>query len=249
MDAVLGNSLSVTRQLTEEEGVPADRLGLIYNGINSDVFAGSEARVALRASLGIGPEALVLCMTANLIPYKGHEDLIDALALAAKRMPEEWRLLLAGHDHGIGESLKNKAERLGLRKNISFLGSRTDIPALLAACDIGILCSHQEGFANAILEGMAARLPMIVTDVGGNSEAVVHGETGIVVPPKDPKRLSDAIIQLAQNQSLRSTYGAAGWQRVTEHFGMKRCVTLYDLLYRGLLAGKMPRDIPELRAS
>lgn len=248
MDAVLGNSRSVIRQL-KEEGVPADHLGLIYNGIDPEAFTNTEMRDASRKSLCIGSDALVLCMIANLFPYKGHEDLIDALALAEKQMPERWCLLLAGGDYGIGTRLKSKAEQVGLAKNILFLGLRTDIPALLAASDVGILCSHQEGFANAILEGMATRLPMIVTDVGGNSEAVTDGVTGIVVPPKDPKRLSDAIVRLAQTPSMRSAYGAAGRQRITERFKMDHCVALHDQLYRELLAGRTPADIPELRAS
>src|SRR5262249_33160413 len=90
MDAVLGNSLSVVRQLKDEEEVPADRLGLIYNGIVLQDFTNVETRTSLRQSLGIGADELVLCMVANLIPYKGHEDLIDALALAAKEMPVGW---------------------------------------------------------------------------------------------------------------------------------------------------------------
>jgi glycosyltransferase involved in cell wall biosynthesis len=81
---------------------------------------------------------------------------------------------------------------------------------LLSASDIAILCSHQEGFWNVILEGMSAGLPLIVTDVGGNREAVVAGETGLIVPPHDPLRLAAAIIHLAQHPEVRQRFGIAG---------------------------------------
>jgi glycosyltransferase involved in cell wall biosynthesis len=248
MNAVLGNSLSVIGQL-KGEGVPTGRLGLIYNGIDLDAFADTEARLPRRKSFGFAPNTFVMCMVANLIPYKGHSVLIGALGQVAKNIPADWHLLLAGHDGGIGAQLRAHAEGLGISENISFLGSRTDVPALLAASDVGILCSHQEGFASAILEGMAARLPMIVTDVGGNSEAVIDGVTGLVVPPNDPERLAEAIAQLARDPAMRSAFGSAGRQRVSEHFGLERCVAIYDQLYRKLLAGGAPDDIPELRVS
>jgi glycosyltransferase involved in cell wall biosynthesis len=188
-------------------------------------------------------------MVANLIPYKGHEDLIDALAIAAQEIPQDWHLVLAGRDDGIGARLKGKISESGLHDHVSFLGSRTDIPALLAASDLGILCSHQESFANAILEGMAAGLPMIVTNVGGNSEAVVDGVTGIIVPAKDPRQLAEAIVRLARDPSMRNAYGTAARQRVVERFGMERCIALHELLYRKLLTGEMPGEIPELQPS
>jgi glycosyltransferase involved in cell wall biosynthesis len=247
MDAVLGNSRSVIQQLKDEEDVPPGRLGLIYNGIKPEAFADSETRTWVRNSLGIEKDTLVFCMVANLISYKGHADLIDALAIAAKQMSADWRLLLAGRDDGIGVNLKNKTTQLGLGGHVLFLGPRGDVPALLTASDFGILCSHQESFANAILEGMAAGLPMIVTDVGGNSEAVVDGVTGIIVPSKNPKRLAEAIVRLAHEPAMRRSYGAAGRRRVLERFAMERCVALHDLLYRKLLVGDLPGQIPELQ--
>lgn len=248
MTAVLGNSFSVIGQL-KGEGVPLRRLGLIYSGIDLGAFANSESGLAWRKSVGLGPNTFVMCMIANLIPYKGHRDLIDALGRLAKKLPTGWRLLLAGRDDGIGAQLREQVERLGIAKNISFLGSRADVPAMLAASDVGILCSHQEGFSNAILEGMAAGLPMIVTDVGGNPEAVIDGMTGIVVPPKDPERLGDAIVRLAANPGARMTMGAAARQRVNTHFGMERSVAAHDQLYRQLLVGGAPGDLAQIRVS
>ncbi|MGC1467485.1 MAG: glycosyltransferase [Pseudolabrys sp.] len=245
MNAVLGNSLRVVDQL-REEGVPPRHLGLIYNGIDSSAFASLASRGSVRRSFGFSPNTLVMCMVANLIPYKGHGDLLEALGQAKKQIPADWHLLLAGRDGGISARLKQQAGRLQIDENISFLGLRSDVPALLAASDIGILCSHEEGFANAILEGMTAGLPMVVTNVGGNAEAVIDGVTGIVVPPSNPDQLAKAIVRLAQDPSMRRAFGAEGQKRAAERFGMARCVAAYDRLYRGLLAGRVPADMPEL---
>lgn len=246
MHAVLGNSRGVIAQL-REEGVPPGRLGLIYNGIDATRFAGAASREALRARLGLPPQALVMCIVANLIPYKGHADLIDALALAAPSLPPGWRMLVAGRDDGIGPQLKDQAKRLGLADNIVFLGPRKDIADILGASDVGILCSHEEGFSNAILEGMAAGLPMIVTNVGGNAEAVVDGATGLVVPPRDPGQLAAAIVRLPADPALRAQMGQAGRARVAACFGVAQFVDGHRKLYDALLAGRTPADVPEIK--
>lgn len=142
--------------------------------------------------------------------------------------------------------MKALAKSLRLSSNVEFLGLRNDVPDLLKASDIGALCSHQEGFANAILEGMAARLPMIVTNVGGNAEAVVHEKTGLVVAPGHPQAFADALERLAQNPSLRASMGEAGFQRASENFQLDQSVAAYDQFYRGLIGSKVPRDIPRI---
>lgn len=246
MDAVIGNSRRVVGQLSEE-GVPGEKLGLIHNGIGTSSVQNDPAtRDRTRDLLGLAPGVLTLTIVANLIPYKGHRDLIDALALAAPRMPADWRLLVVGRDDGLGAALRAQAAQLELGFNIAFLGSRDDVLAILAASDIGVLCSHEEGFSNAVLEAMAAGLPLAVTDVGGNAEAVVDGETGFVVPPRDSKALAEAIIRLASDASLRERLGMAGQRRVMQRFGLAAFIGGHRSLYAALLAGRRPCDVPEL---
>lgn len=245
--AILGNSLSVVRQLRDEEGVPSRKLGLIYNGVDIERFCNDGSRQVTRAALGLTPTTLTLIIVANLIPYKGHRDLIESLRQCQIQLPQPWHLLIVGRDDGIAAELQIQAAEAGIAGHISFLGARQDVPDLLKACDIGLLCSHQEGFSNAILEGMAAGLPMIVTDVGGNAEAVLDGLTGIVVPAHDPRRLAEAIAYLANKASLRTDLGAAGRRRIEEHFSLDHCVNSYDELYRTLLAGKTLLEAPLVR--
>ncbi len=247
MNAVLGNSQSVLRELLDREQVPAAKLGLIYNGLDLSRFANPESRALARRRLGLSPEELVFAIVANLIPYKGHSDLFVALGQARLRLPAKWRLLVIGRDDGIGADLKRQSVALGLADHVSFMGLRSDIPRLLAAADIGLLCSHQEGFSNAILEGMASGLPMIVTDVGGNAEAVQDGSTGLIVPPKDPDRLVHALIRLASDPDLRERLGLAARERAFQHFTLERCVDAYDALYRSLLDGRSASDVAQIR--
>lgn len=241
--AALGNSRRVVAQLLEE-GVPPARVGLIYNGVADR--NGGVTRAAARAELGVTPDALVMTVVANLIPYKGHADLIDALALARPHLPEGWRLLAVGRDDGIGTALKQRVRDLGMADNVLFLGSRGDIGTILAASDVGLLSSHQEGFSNAVLEGMAAGLPMIVTAVGGNAEAVIDGETGIVVPACDSKALSAAIVRIAGDPALRASFGAAGRKRVGDEFGVDRFVHLHRAVYAALGGGRLPAEVTSL---
>jgi glycosyltransferase involved in cell wall biosynthesis len=249
MTAILGNSQSIIRELREKEGVPARRLGLIYSGIDVSRFALVSSRAKTRAELGLEPRTLTLVVVANLIPYKGHADLLQALALADSRLPAQWRLLVVGRDDGIGHELRRQAAALGLEEKIVFLGLRNDIPEILAACDMGVLASHQEGLSIAVFEGMAAGLPMVVTDVGGNREAVLDGQTGLLVPAHDPARLAAAIVRLANDEQLRSRLSAAARARMAEHFTLEQSVKSYDALYNVLLAGGSPQEATRSRVA
>jgi glycosyltransferase involved in cell wall biosynthesis len=246
MSAVLGNSKAVIAELREEERVPSSKLALIYNGIElSPVLSGD--RNNIRSSMGIDDRTLIYIIVANLIPYKGHLDLITALGIANEQIGQPWKLLVVGRDDGAGSDIRELAKKLNIDGKLTCLGMRTDVTQLLSASDVALLCSHQEGFSNSILEAMAAGLPMIVTSVGGNAEAVVDGETGLVVPPRDPQALAAAIIRLARDPELRERFGRAARERVVSQFSLDACVTKYSALYRGLLDGKMPSEMPEVR--
>lgn len=248
MQAILGNSRGVIEQL-KSEGVAPAQLGLIYNGVEIGENTGLSRRNEYRTQLGLLPTTLVMSIVANLIPYKGHADLLNALSRVKGSMPADWRLLVVGRDDGNGDDLHERGRHFGLQDHLMFLGARDDVPAILAASDIGIICSHEEGFSNAILESMAASLPMIVTRVGGNVEAVIDGETGLVVSPKDPENLAAAIVRLAHDQVLRARFGEAGRRRVTDQFGIERFVRCHRAVYEALCAGRRPCDLPDIASS
>lgn len=230
MKRVCGNSEAVVEQL-RGEGIEAAKLRLIHNGIDTAVFDQPFDRHAARLALGVAQDTVVFVIVANLIPYKGHSDLIAAFAAIHAKMPAPWVLFCLGRDDGIGEDLKRQILSAGLQANVRFLGSRSDVPDFLRLADVGILCSHEEGFSNAVLEGMAAALPMVVTDVGGNAEAVLDGVTGLVVSPHDPAGLGEALLRVSKDPN-RADMGRAGRRRVSERFSMSACVEGYESLYR-----------------
>lgn len=234
----LGNSRAVVEQL-HAEGLPADRVGLIYNGIDLSQLQARRGRAEVRLELALAPKALVYVLVANLIPYKGHRDALQAFALAKSALPDEWAVLMVGRDDGIGESLRGEAAALGIGDHVKWLGMRRDVPDLLAASDVGLLCSHQEGFSNAILEAMGAGLPVVATDAGGNAEAVQEGQTGFIVPVRAPARMAEAIVALADKER-RDKMGSAARTRVESQFSLPGCVDRYEACYRrlGLAPGK-----------
>ena len=232
MDAVIGNSRAVVRQLIEE-GIPEPKVRLIYNGI--EVSPVLPDRNEARRALGLDSDTLVGVVIANLIHYKGHRELVRGLSHLEQELPANWRILVAGRDHGIRTELEELAAARGISHRIQFLGEYSDIPRLLAAADFGLLTSREEGFSNVILEGMAAGLAMIVTDVGGKAEAVLHGETGFVVPPRNAKAIGDAILEMARNPEQRKRFGAAARKRVEKEFSIDKCVKAHADLYEEML--------------
>jgi glycosyltransferase involved in cell wall biosynthesis len=231
MDAVIGNSRAVVRELIAE-GIPEAKVSIIYNGIEAIKLPD---RAKARAALGLDQDSLVGIIVANLIPYKGHRDLIEGLAHVLAQISSPWRILAAGRDQGLRAELEAFAREKGVSGRIQFIGEREDVPSLLAAADFGVLTSREEGFSNVILEGMAAGLPMVVTDVGGNPEAVVDGETGLVVPAGNPQAIGEAILRVARDAALRKRLGTAGRARVEKEFSIGRCVRLHAALYQDLL--------------
>lgn len=224
------NSKAVENDLRSEL-IPQSKIRLIYNGIDTGIYEKDFNREEERLKENIPVNALVFIIVANLIPYKGHLDLIEAFSKIKDKLPKSWVLLCVGRDDGIGQSLEKAVVENGLKGKVRFLGSRLDSSRLFRLSDIGILCSHEEGFSNSILEGMAAGLPMVVTDVGGNAEAVVHKETGFVVPPHNPEELAQAILKLAVNSELIGQMGQKGKRRVSTNFSIESCVANYEKLY------------------
>ncbi|MEK9967833.1 MAG: glycosyltransferase [Ferrovibrio sp.] len=235
MSGVLGNSQSVIDQL-KNEGIPETKLHLIYNGVDFSIFGHNVTRDDARSRLGLSSEALVFVIVANLIPYKGHADLLHAFALISDRMPQNWVLLCAGRDDGIGSNLQDLVEKLGLTQRVHWLGSVKDVPSLLTAADVALLASHEEGFSNAIIEYMATGLPAIVTNVGGNAEAIENGKSGFVVPARDPAAMADAILELSLDPDKRLRMGAYAQESARRQYSLESCVNSYLTFYKKILS-------------
>ena len=242
MRRILVNSQKITNQLVEHEGVSPDKIIKIYNGLQ-EIPACYQDRAQYRQVLiqeqGLSPDTWIFIMVANLIPYKGHVDLLSALSELTPKDTggRPWRLLCVGTDAGSGYAaeLRQQAVALGVGDKVSWLGKQSTVFALYAGSDIGFLCPYRnEGFSNALLEGMAVGLPLIVTDIGGNAEAVANRDTGLVVPAQNPRALAAAISTLCQSPDTISAYGAAGQDRVKRRFSLSQCVSAYHTVYTSM---------------
>lgn len=232
MKIICANSKAITHELIAE-GATAEKLNLIYSGVDLARYINPGNRAEVRKKLGIEHNAFLILVVANLIPYKGHQDLLFALAKIKDHLPSPWKCLMVGRDDGIGLKLRQQAIDLDLVDHLLWLDSRRDVIDLQFAADIGILASHQEGFSNAVIEGMAASLPMIVSDAGGNPEAVENGVTGIVFKAKNIEQLADAIMEMS-DEGVRLNFGHKGRKRVEEKFNLSTMIDQYEKMYHNL---------------
>jgi glycosyltransferase involved in cell wall biosynthesis len=196
-------------------GVAAERIETIYDGI---VKPEPILKSTLRTELGLGQDAVICCMVAIMRDKKGHEDLISAAQPLLAERPN-LHIVMAGNGDRF-DRIKSIVDGLALQKRIHLLGFRTDIPNVLRGCDLFVLPTHQEALGQSYIEAMAARLPVIGTDVDGVPELIKHNVNGLLVPPKHPDALRAALVQLIDNPELRARLGEAG-HRITEgQFGI-----------------------------
>jgi glycosyltransferase involved in cell wall biosynthesis len=238
-DLFIANSHAVRADVLGAERLPPAKVVVVHNGLDLSRFSWSSGR-QVRCALGISSDALVALTVANLIAYKGHQHLFRAWAKVQTRYPGSI-LLLAG-DGPMRAALEAQSRDLGLATSIRFLGSREDVASLLYCADVLVHPSLEEGFSNAILEAMAARKPVIATAVGGNSEAVVDGLTGLLVPAGKSEELAEAIVKLFESEEMRNALGVAGRHRVEQHFSEEQMLEGHASLYRGLIDGRLGRS-------
>jgi glycosyltransferase involved in cell wall biosynthesis len=166
---------------------------------------------------------------ANLRGEKGHDVLLDAAALVGRTLPGV-RFQLVG-DGPMQATLAARAEALGIRHVVDFLGHREDVPHLLQQSDLFVLPSRTEAFPNGLLEAMAAGLPVIASDVGGIPELVEHDRNGVLVPVGDAAALADAILRLARDPERAATLGAMARQTIEGRYSFQRMVAAFESLY------------------
>lgn len=238
--ALVGNSTAVSGELVGEAG-GAEKVLTIHNGIPLPAITSPAMRMAARAELGLRADAFVMANVAHLAAYKGHADLLDALVIARTGLPPGWRMLIAGRDRGESERLVARTHALGLQANVVFLGDVANPDSVFRAADVAVLPSHTEGFSNSLIEGMATGLASVATAAGGNTDAVTDGLNGLIVPPRAPAELADALLRLCRNPALRQQLAAAAGITVMSRYSIRVCADAYDTLWRGLAFGRQGR--------
>lgn len=194
---------------------PGKTLHVVPNAVSSIPPMGERERLAVRTELIGDPSRPLLITVGRLNPLKGVDDLLTAFARVYQTHPRA-TLIIVG-DGSILPDLAKQIKTLELENNVWLLGGRSDVPRLLAASDLYVSASHWEGLPVAMLEAMSAGLPVAATGVG-DVPVVLTSQTGVVVPPKEPVRLAEAIIQLLDNYEHLPTMGAAARAHVTRHY-------------------------------
>ena len=222
-DAVVGVSEDARRLCAGQDPLAAHKTSRIWNSVDTSRF---QYR---------GPaDDLHAVSVARLSPEKDFATLLRAVSLVRDRQPQ-LRLTLVG-DGGERPVLESLTDELDLRSCVTFLGERRDIPEQLATAGFFVSSSRTEGISLTLLEAMGVGLPIVTTDVGGNPEVVVDGETGMIVPPQEPSALADAIDAMCKRRETWAAMGRAGRDRVVTEFEIGRMVRQYEELYRRLLA-------------
>lgn len=208
VDMVVAVSRDIAARL-REAGVPADKVRVVYNGVDPRFCPGDQA--GARAGLGLPPDAFVVLFVGMLVPVKGLEVLLRALA--GLRDPQLYLALVGGGPQE--ESLRQQAADLALSAQLRFAGSRPtdEVPTWMQAADLLVLPSFSEGRPNAVLEAQACGLAVAATRVGGTPELVEDGVSGVLVESGDPEQLGAAIARLKANPEERRRLAEEGRRR------------------------------------
>jgi len=235
-DRHVGVSAEIAAELRDRCGVRAALVTHIPNGLDAAPFeTPPEDRVSFRNEIGVPRWATVATIVASL-DSKGHDDLLAAAA-EVTRAGVDLRVVAVGEGQWGRPGIEKRARELGLAARVHLLGFRADVPRVLAGSDLFVLPTLSEGLSIAIMEAMAAGLPVVTTAVGGNAELVAEGITGSLVPPADPPALAAAMLALARDPARRRAMGRAGRARVRAEFTLERMVDAYARMYRELLIG------------
>ena len=230
-------SCHLEEYLARQVGVPARRISQIYNGVDTERFRPAEARRPIPGCPFTDPSDFIVGWIGRMDPVKDLPTLLQAFARARQRAAGHGRLRLALVGDGpVRASVEGLIEALGLRGQVWLAGERADIAAVMQGLDGFALSSLGEGISNTLLEAMASRLPIAATRVGGNSELIESGMTGLLVPPGDSEALAAALLgHFADRPTARRQAKAA--RRVAEsRFSLSRMIADYCSLYETALA-------------
>jgi glycosyltransferase involved in cell wall biosynthesis len=244
-DRVVAVSEAVKRDVVRYDSVPEEKVSVIYNGIETGLYPGL-GRSTARAGLGIDPGAPVAGVVGRLVAQKGHRYLIKAVSEVKERLPG--LVLLIVGDGPLKAELQGYAASLGLTgPDVIFTGARMDVPELLSAMDVFVFPSLWEGLGNALIEAMAARLPIIASDIAPVREVMPSAGIGALVPPGDHKAIAAKLELILKDRALASSLGRNAMERAAG-FSIEACTAAYMRLYDDILKGKVLRTADRVRA-
>lgn len=226
--AIYSCSEAVTGFLVEEVGLKREKIITIPNGIDIKSFSVKTNRKKKIRELGLTLNSKVVGTVSRLYePTKGIKFLLEAFKIAQSKIDSELLIVGGGRDE---KELKKIARKLKIKA--LFVGERNDVAEILPVMDVFVLPSLSEGFPVVILEAMAAGIPVVATDVGGNKEVIVDGKTGFIVEPGVPHKLAEKIEELLEDETLRKSLGEEGFKRIEKKFSIEKTVDRIENLWK-----------------
>jgi glycosyltransferase involved in cell wall biosynthesis len=229
-DHLAAVSGEMAKKVAALPGMDAKRVSMVRNAVPCGDFYQPEKRDAARLDLGFGPDHLVFGYAGRIEPVKLIDLLLRVFADVHALYPNV-RLMLVG-DGGQRAELEQLTRQLGLADAVSWLGYRGDVPSLLAAMDVYVQPSHNEGLSLSILEAMAAGKPVIATDVGGIREVLTPDQNGLLIVPHSPEALFKSMTTMAAQPDLRTLFGEAAREHVFTEFSLQKMVDAYGKIYQ-----------------
>lgn len=224
------------RYLSRHEGCPARKVRVIPNGVDPERFHPRWPNAELRGAIGVPDGVPVVGIVAALRPEKRHDVFLEAAALVRSAVGQCGFLVVG--DGPERERLEALARQRGLDGAVHFLGTRDDVPEVLALMDVVLLTSQMEANPVSILEAMASEKPVVATRVGSVPETVRHGVTGMLVPPGDAGEIAAATVELLAQPDRAAAMGRAGREEVLAHWSIDRMVQGYEDLIAGIYRDK-----------
>jgi glycosyltransferase involved in cell wall biosynthesis len=235
IDSIIAISDGVKKVLVDG-GVPAKLIEVIPSGIDFAPYAQARHSDYLRREFHFAPDDYLVGIVAQLEDHKGHTYLIQATKILKQHAPKI-KVIVVGSG-SLQMELDRQARDLAVDDIVYFLGFREDVPQLLSSLDLFVLSSHLEGLGSSLLDAMACRLPIVATMVGGIPEVVIHRETGLLVPPRDPGAMAEAILKLYLDRTFASRLGEKGYEVVHQKFSAEAMADRVVALYEKLAAKK-----------
>lgn len=230
-DGFIGCAKSHSEFLVEGEKCPRNKVFTVWNGVDVDRFRPRDKTV-VRAELEIDVDRPVAGIVAALRPEKQHVMLMDAMSKVVARVPNA--LLLVVGDGVERAGIEARISELGLAANVRMLGTRHDVPEVLAAMDLKVLSSKMEANPASTLEAAACGLPVVVPNVGSLPDTVIHERTGLLCEPNNPTALADAMVRILSDRERARELGEAGRDLVCRRFSVEAMVRGYERLIEGV---------------
>lgn len=233
-DGAITVSDAVKNEVIKRGWFKEGKVWCIHNGINVEEYNNHLNRESIKRSIGIEASNCVVGLIGNIKRIKGIRFFLGAASLICARKPGI-EFVIIGHDlNEEGNSMNDMkllAKEMNIDDRVHFLGGRKDIGDLISIFDVAVISSLSEGFSNVLLEYMACGKPVVATDVGGNREAVIYGETGLLVPAGNSQKLAEAIRVFLDNRDIALKYGLSGRKRVEKEFTLKRMIGKYENIF------------------